>query len=223
MSREGLGREQAAADPAEGSSDPRAGGEVSPAEGRSTTTETVAEEVATRAFEIWFDAERSARYHGARASFYDGVHRLSNFCVLILGSAALGSVMGDYDLLAGIAAATTAVLAAIENAFDVSGKARGHAALQGRLRDLAGQVDRHSTDDLIVRGWERTFNDILRDEHPAVYHALNALCHNQVCQAISAAPEARQKIDFWRMTLRNFARFKALDFPRIDEGDKARV
>ena len=50
-------------------------------------------------------------------------------------------------------------------------------------------------------------------EEPAVYHALNAQCHNAVAQSIGADKSQMQRIRWWHVWLRNWRRFEARDFP----------
>jgi hypothetical protein len=178
------------------------------------------------AYDCWADAERSARYHGARAAFLGSVHRWSMFLVFLTGSAAtanlfsmlIGGSMATGSEAAGsiVLSAIPAALAAAETAFNFSGEARTHVSLRDRFVDLAGRINVAETDNDALIAWNQALYDIYKDEPAKTYFALNAVCHNAVAQAIKAPKERWQIVPGWKAALRHFWAFAPEDFPRRD-------
>ena len=69
--------------------------------------------------------DRSKRYHQRRRGYLEGVHKLTMLLIIVAGSAAVSTVLGDLRSLALVAA----ILAAIDLVYAPSHKARDHEML----------------------------------------------------------------------------------------------
>lgn len=170
--------------------------------------------------DLWCDAERSSRYHGSRAAFFDRLHRAAMFVVFLAGSAAAASATStliDWPYLTVVLALIPAVVSAAELAFDITGHARRHAALRSRFMVLAGSIDVAETDPAKLAEWRRDLFRIYADEPATVYFAVNAAAHNAVAQVLGVDPQQMQRIGFWRGLFGHLFTFRATDFPRLDQ------
>ncbi|MFX4223576.1 MAG: hypothetical protein ACMVO3_22890 [Thalassobaculum sp.] len=177
------------------------------------------DQVKESALDLWADAERCARYHGARAAYFEAIHRWSMFLVFVTGSAATVNLAADLlpgTALAIMVTAVPAVLAAAETAFNFSGAAREHLALRGRFVDLAARIDVASEDPEDLAEWQRAIYDIYKDEPARTYFALNALCHNAVAQVIRAPAGSYQEVHWLRAALRHVWASSPSRHPRRD-------
>lgn len=172
------------------------------------------------AADLWADAERSARYHAARAAFFGALKRW------IMLSMVLSSIAATVALLAGLppTASSAAALASAPAAITVFGiaigafdKAHSHKKLRRRFLSLAGRIDRAQTNPHTIDEMRAELHSIYAAEPPVVFHALNAACHNAVAQAIGAPKSRYQKLPRWKFYLRNVWPFRAADFPRLDQ------
>ncbi|MEQ8393902.1 hypothetical protein [Thalassobaculum sp.] len=174
---------------------------------------------ADTAYDLWADAERSARYHAERAGFFDAIHRTLNFIVFVTASSAAVSVATQWlstPAYNAVFMLLPAVIAAIEAAFGISTKARLHDSLRQRLFALAGRIDRFEDSSHRIQEWHNELYAALADEPPTVYYALNAACYNAVAQVIGAPGVRYKKIPPWKLALRNIWPFHHADFPRMD-------
>jgi hypothetical protein len=195
----------------------RAGEHGRAAEGRLTAE---AEHFLTdTARDLWCDAERSSRYHGARVAFFDGLRRLLMFFVFISGSGAAvtaGNLFGNAQVWTVCLGMVAAIAAAVEFAFDLTGKARVHSALRSRFTVLAGEIDPSELDRDRITAWRADLYRIYADEPPVVYYAINAAAHNAVVQVVGASKSQMQRISFLRGVFGHWRTFRATDFPRLD-------
>ena len=109
-------------------------------ESEGSGADKTAEEVNEREGELIalkFGANKSLRYHSARRSFLDTMHRTVMAVAAIGGSAAFVALIGDKILLAKTAAATIAVVAALDVVIGFSERARHHDDLYRRSQNIA--------------------------------------------------------------------------------------
>lgn len=169
--------------------------------------------------DLWADAERSARYHAARAAFFDTVHRWSNFAVFLSASAAAVTVGANWlstPTYEAVFVLLPAVIAAMEAAFGISAKARMHDGLRQRFIALAGRINRDETNPKKLGEWRAELYAAYENEPAVVYYALNAACNNAVAQAIGAPKIRYQKLPGWKFVLRNVWPFHPSQFDRLD-------
>ncbi len=221
MSREGLGREQAAADPAERN---QAGPDTLRQRESSGRTAPDGLEGLRTAADLWGNAERSARYHGARAGFFEGVHNWTMFLTTIAAAGSASTLIGLFgipDVLVGVALFGITCLTAADLALSINAKSHLHLSLRNTFIDLATDIDQAETDEAAIKEWRRALLQAYRKEPPATYHALNALCHNAVAVSIGAPQKSFIKIGFWHRAFRHLLTFNQETFQQTD--DKARV
>ena len=170
----------------------------------------------TEARKLVYDCDRCARYHTARRTFFDAWHRWMMVGVLVSGSAAVASLnatFGSGKALTTVLMLVPVIVGAINVVWGIAQRARDHEVLARRFYDLAKRINVMEADAGAVEGWRASILDIYSDE-PALYHALNAECHNAVAQAIGADASQMQRVLWWQHKLRHWLRFSTKDFPK---------
>ena len=165
---------------------------------------------------LLFGCERNTRYHTERRAFLDTWHRWMMVGVLLSGSAAiaaLSEVFGTASEWALALMLIPTVVGAINLVGGITHKARDHEILARRFFDMAKRINVVEADVDSVEGWRANILDIYGDE-PPTYYALNAECHNAVCQARGTPKEHMQRVQWWQHWLRNWLRFSTRDFPK---------
>ncbi|MDE2772107.1 MAG: hypothetical protein OXI46_00145 [Gemmatimonadota bacterium] len=180
------------------------------AQGR-TRTET--REVGELAHKLLRECDRSARYHLARGAFLDFSHRVLLLVIIVSSSATFARLT---ERLAEVWVSVIAFIPTVAAAFilvsNFSRKAEDHRSLSRQCRDLAKRINVRAASEESVEEWRIALLDIYKEE-PAVYHALNAQCHNAVAQSIGAGKSQMQRIRWWQARLRNIVRFTPDSFP----------
>lgn len=221
---EGVQDHQRADDFGEARSDPGGGKALAAAapntRGKGTTAEgdnaaPKADALKTEADGLLSDCERSARYHAARCAFFDFWHRVLMVSVLFAGSgAALSAVLtlGSKDHILVAMGLFVAAVGAIDVVVGLPMKARDHEILKRRFYVLAKRIVPHRATVVMIEEWRAEMVSIFEDE-PAIYHALNALCHNAICQSVGAPKGVYQRVGLFARLLCNWVQFSPSRFP----------
>lgn len=153
------------------------------------------------------DLLMNARYHASREAFLDTVHRWLMFLVIVFGAAAIIDLLPkDAPLehaVKAIFAALTAILAAIDLAFDLSNRARAHALMKRRYFELLADLIEGQKSVSVVEGCMHRFS---ADEEPA-YHALLGAAWNAAQEMVYGQHADRYDIPWWHSWLKNWFRF----------------
>ena len=180
-----------------------------------------ADALKTEADGLLSDCERSARYHAARCAFFDFWHRALMVSVLFAGSgAALSAVLtlGSKDHILVAMGLFVAAVGAIDVVVGLPMKARDHEILKRRFYVLAKRIVPHRATAVMIEEWRAEMVSVFEDE-PATYHALNALCHNAICQSVGAPKGVYQRVGFVARLLCNWVQFSPSTFPtQADSG-----
>ncbi|MEP3114121.1 hypothetical protein [Nisaea sp.] len=202
-----------------GAAAPTTGGQGTAAERDNAASKANA--IKVEADGLLSDCERSARYHAARCAFFDFWHRVLMVSVLFAGSgAALSAVLtlGSKDhILVGMGLFVAAV-GAIDVVVGLPMKARDHEILKRRFYALAKRIVPHRATVVMIEEWRAEMVSIFEDE-PATYHALNALCHNAICQSVGAPKGVYQRVGWLARLLCNWVQYSPSTFPtHLDAG-----
>lgn len=148
---------------------------------------------------LYFDVQRSARYHDRRLRFYDSLHKLTAFTSLVFGSSTIAAVMGSLSFgteLAIVSAAIVTIMGSLDLVMGYSVKARQHAELKRQFIDLEMEMNRSPEDEhLAAHTMERLRIEIAE---PPIYRALDLLCHNEVVRANGAGEGELQKVNIFQ-------------------------
>ena len=139
------------------------------------TKDAIASQIDELIDKLDFGVEKSMRYHQRRRGFYDSLHKIIMFLIIICGSAAFS---GFSEYLAAAAAA----FAAIDLVWGPSHCARDHEMLFRRFSDLAIDIRTTTQDPESHAKWVTERITIETDE-PPIYWALEADCDNEVRRA----------------------------------------
>jgi hypothetical protein len=164
-----------------------------------------------------FGIEKSLRYHQRRRAFYEGGHRWAMFGVIILGSAAFGTIQGLLGtwspIISSFAALLAAVLAAADLVFDLSTRARDHLLLHRSYSDLASDIrtKQEPTQDAYQSWLDRRIK--IEAEEPPIYWALEASCDNEVTSAWDRDKKhGLVPLTRWQRLMMNFLTFHKVEF-----------
>lgn len=151
----------------------------------------------------------SALYHEDRERFFAWLHRMAMFVVVSSGTAALSPLKNDYPHL--IPTITT-LAGLIDLVFDVSGKARLHAALRKQVYSVLAEADGcNSLPEL-----QRRLTLIYADEPPCMY-AVSALAYNRSMISFGRPPKFLLDIGWKANLVRHFWPFTSSTFKSFDE------
>ena len=133
------------------------------------------DELALKVDGLDFGVEKSKRYHQRRRGFYDTIHKILMFFIIVSGSAAFA------ELSLNFAAVATAI-AALELVLTPALLARKHEMLFRDFSDLAIDIRAKKPNERAYRALhERRL--VLEKDEPPVFHALEAHCDNEVRRA----------------------------------------
>jgi hypothetical protein len=157
---------------------------------------------------------RNARYHEDRERFFVRLHKGAMFIVVSSSTATLAFVRSA-PLFAGLI--TLAGL--LDLVFDVSGKARLHASLRGRVYAVLAQTENKSCD---IAKLKELAVQVYADEPPTM-HAVNAVAYNGAMEAFDRPKKYQLEIGFWPRALRHLHSFGTTQFPTREDAETARA
>ena len=134
------------------------------------------DEVTSKIDALAFQVDKSIRYHHRFRGFFDTVHRVFMFAIIVTGG---GALLPKPQYYVGIAA----LLAAANLVWAPSHKARDHHLLHGRFSDLMIQIRSQEQTEENFKNWEAEKYRIEKDE-PPIFYALEADCDNQIRRAL---------------------------------------
>src|SRR5437763_14108620 len=108
----------------------------------AANTDLKAEEasaVARERYILAFNAERNARYHASRRSFFELMHRWTLFSVVVLGTAGVFNGVVALGLPPATTGGLAAILGALSLVFAPYSKAQLHETLNRRSFELASE------------------------------------------------------------------------------------
>nr|VFK06227.1 MAG: hypothetical protein BECKLPF1236A_GA0070988_100023 [Candidatus Kentron sp. LPFa]VFK25430.1 MAG: hypothetical protein BECKLPF1236C_GA0070990_1002122 [Candidatus Kentron sp. LPFa] len=161
----------------------------------NTAAATTKEEVSN----LIFDCERLSIYHAIRRDFLDKWQRISNFLVVLSGTAAFAALSAKWSM--DWLALVPALFGLASLVFDFSGKARIHENVYRRLCALRGSILADENAERKIGKWQEAIHEIYADE-ASVYRALDAWAHNLACDG-RGEKEYKLKIPWIHLLLKN--------------------
>lgn len=176
--------------------------------------------------DLRFHFLRNALYHTARRRVLEGRARFSNFCVLALGTTSAADALGGFGVSQGLLGLAVAVVAALQFAFDWSGRARTHEFLQRRYYETLADIEaeRDLSDADCARFESRMA--LCAAEEPPTYRALEAFTHNEALDALYGDAAADQRIIvrwYWHAPLAQWCYFNGSNFRTLREHQAMRA
>jgi hypothetical protein len=157
-------------------------------------------------FEI--DCLRNARYHEDRERFFARIHRGIMFIVVLSGTASFAFVKASPYM-----AAAVTLVGLTDLVFDVSGKARLHAALRRRVYDLLAQLEDKSR---TVEQLREQAVRVYADEPPCMY-AANIIAYNGAMSLLNRPKQHQYKVEWYHWLFRNVWAFAETKFKTYEE------
>lgn len=157
----------------------------------------------TERYEIWYDIQRSIRYHRAREAFYQWYANTFTFLTLLAGSGIVMSLLGTGPKLLSVSLGVAVAAAQIiELVFQIAHKARLHNSLASEFMALDRVMTR--TPSMDEKALAEIRSDILTIEarEPPIKRYLDLICHNQVARMIGS--KDLEKLTFWQRNLANW-------------------
>ena len=135
-------------------------------------------------YRIFFAVCRSVRYHDRRRAFFEQLHRISAGLTVLLAGSVLFELSrpGESAWWITCIALAAALLAAFDIVIGYAFRANLHFDLKRRFGELEMAVVSGDNNDEI---WKRHQLERLRIEQdePAIFRALDVLCHNELLRA----------------------------------------
>jgi hypothetical protein len=148
------------------------------------------------------------QYHAAREAYLDGIHRWFMFLVIVLGASAIIDIAPNYPFLKIALPAASAVIGAMDLAFDLSNRARIHAVMRRRYSDILNSCLRNP-DELAVA--DANLIELAGEEEPA-FHALIAVCHNAAETQVYGDDVEHLKVPLHHRIFQNVLRFEGAQY-----------
>lgn len=173
---------------------------------------TIVNDYARRRFEVQFDIRRSVRYHDLRRDFFSRSNQILLFVNLVLGSGGIALYFWreEIEWFPPLAYCVIAIISAVLIAFRVSECGALHAKLYERFIRLEKEVFELSDGD--TAGLARLESEFLEISiyEPAVFRALNRICHNQVVRSEGCGEQYIQPLLRRHHFFKNFVKFQQL-------------
>ena len=163
---------------------------------------------------VRFSVRRSCRYHTRRKAFYENLHKIFTFFIIMISSGSVlnlcTEVSNSDQLLQQSFSVIVTVLATLDLVIGFSVKAKEHEILYRRFCDLNIKMA-----DVVELKNEfiRDRLEIEKDEFP-IYRVLDILCHNEEARSMGSESEI-YKICWWHSLFRHFWRFSDIKPQRI--------
>ena len=136
-----------------------------------------------------FSAERNARYHAARRTFYDLIYRWALFGIVALGTAGVANSIVALGWPPATAGGFAAILGALSLVFSPYSKSQLHETLHRRSFELASEIDGNISPTMAdVARWRSKLDLIYADEPPPM-RALNAVAYNATLASRKENPQ----------------------------------
>ncbi len=165
-----------------------------------------------------FRCMTNALYHTDRRSFLEGVARVSNFLVIMLGASAVADLAEIWQFDYRVIGFGTAAIGALQLVFDFSGGARTHQVLQGRYYSLLAQLDKAvDPNNAFLAGIQSEIWKINADE-PPTYRVVDAAAHNKTLELFSRDVKDKDRCHFgcWMSWTRNVWKWSDASFmPKV--------
>ncbi|MFO3796998.1 MAG: hypothetical protein ACK8QZ_06890 [Anaerolineales bacterium] len=157
---------------------------------------------------------RNALYHTARRRVLEGWSRLSNFVVLALGTTSAADALVGFGISQGLLGLAVAIVAAMQFAFDWSGRARTHEFLQRRNYEVLAQIE---TKPELAKRQGAEFQgqiSLLSAEEPPTHRALDAMAYNEALDSIYGAggADSRLVVPVWQVPLVHILHFNGSNY-----------
>lgn len=159
-----------------------------------------------------YTIEHNARYHARREAFFDQVHRSILFVIVVTGSAAFASIQSEgqiWGLNGDWLALVPAILAALDLTFSLGEKTIQHRVLYWRFRELLSTVISDENPEQNLSGFNKKFNDILKDE-PPTYYALNAMCYNEIVNTYGLKESSKIPLKWYQWLFMHVHQFQSM-------------
>lgn len=175
------------------------------------------EESAQRWNALLFDIPRSIRYHERRLTYYERLHRATDFLTILLAGVVLSELLGSttyvtLQVLAGLGA----FFSAWDLVIGYARRADMHRNLRRRFTLLqADLTGADQNDDKALISAERRRLQIEAEE-PQAYRALDVLCHNELCRALGKPGCDMQRVPFFLKVTANLLRWNDYRFEPLE-------
>ncbi len=175
------------------------------------------EELARRQDDLLFGVPRSIRYHERRLTFYERLHRATDFLTILLAGVVLSELLGSPSYLAlRVLAGLGAFFTAWDLVIGYARRADMHRNLRRRFILLqADMTGAELYDEKVLASAERRRLQIEADE-PQAYRALDVLCHNELCRATDRPGCDMFKVPFSLKITANLLRWNDYRFLRLE-------
>lgn len=154
---------------------------------------------------------RNALYHAARQQHFSNLNRAVMFLVVLTGTAGVTSFTKHW-IGSKALGAITALLAAMDLALDLRGKADLHSRLRSNYYELLANIKRTSDiKEKSVRDWHSRMI-LITSEEPPEFRAIDAMAYNEALDALGRDHSYRGKVPFSHRLFGHWCAFRGHDY-----------
>lgn len=140
--------------------------------------------------DLWallFSVRRSQRYHERRAAFFENLHRLTNLTTIVIAGVVLMESIGAHSpWYVKLLALLAAMMGVADLVVGFSRRAAAHGACRNQFIDLEASILGGASYDGAVAQRLK-----IQRMEPAIYRALDVMCHNETCVSMGCADQQR--------------------------------
>jgi hypothetical protein len=163
-----------------------------------------------------FEATINGRYHTSRQGWYEGMHRLCMFAVVLGGTAAIAATFRSGGGYYWLAALIPTLAGTIDLVFDFAGKAAQHARLQERSYNIVADIELCADDPAILcrRGWAEIARICAQESK--TMRVVQALAYNDTKEGTQENVKAElfHGIPWWALASRHVFAHSGLNLSR---------
>jgi hypothetical protein len=165
---------------------------ISDTRGRRDTGQPASDQAKMSDIErLRFEATVNGRYHASRQGWYELMHRICMFIVVIGGTVAVAEAVGSGSAHSWLIAVIPTVAGTLDLVFDFGAKAALHARLQERSYDIIAEIEssQDSADLICRRGWTQLAR--ICAQETKVMRVVHALAYNDTKEGTDDEAEAK--------------------------------
>ena len=144
----------------------------------------------TEHFALLFSVRRSIRYHSKRQGFYEGLDRLTNFMLLLLGSGIVATVVEGHEAWTLAVGFAVAGIAGLKLVYALGDNAARHARFVLEFSYLEHRLVEDDSDETVAAVNRDRL--IIESSEPPVMRVLDTICHNDLLVAMDLDDEAQR-------------------------------
>lgn len=174
-------------------------------------------DIESKKWDLEFSTRRSCRYHSRRKGYFEFLHKISTFLIIVLSSGSFLSIYSQTYIQPAWIALVITLIATGDLVIGFSSMANKHEMLYRKFNELLIEIDTaQNPSEELISNWKRKRLTIEADE-PPIYRALDSSCHNEECRSSGCDEGEFVPISYWQRRLRHLLRFSEVNWKKVSE------